>query len=286
MPELPEVHALARYLDQRMAGHAVQRVDIVAVNALRTFAPDPSSLAGRTVTGVGRQGKYLIFDLSGPCLVLHLARGGWVRWREQLPEGRPRPGKGPLAMRLTVDGGAGIDVTEAGTQKRLAVWIVDDLDSVPGLAGLGADPLAEGFSVADLEGLLGSSGSQLKTVLTDQRLLAGIGNAYSDEILHRARMSPFRSASSLGPDDVVRLHRAMVDTLSEAVARSEDLPAGELKDDKRAGMQVHGRTGLPCPVCGDTVRQVAFADKSLQYCPTCQTGGKVLADRRLSRLLK
>ena len=286
MPELPEVHALARYLDQRMAGDTVRRVDIVAVNALRTFAPDPSALAGRQVTGVGRRGKYLIFDLSGVSLVLHLARGGWVRWREELPEARVRPGKGPLAMRLALGSGAGIDVTEAGTQKRLAVWIVDDLEAVPGLAGLGTDPLSEGFGAADLERLLGSSGSQLKTVLTDQHVLAGIGNAYSDEILHRARMSPFRSASSLGPDEVARLHGAMVDTLSEAVVRSEDLPAGELKDDKRAGMQVHGRTGLPCPVCGDTVRQVAFADKSLQYCATCQTGGKVLADRRLSRLLK
>ncbi len=287
MPELPEVEALAAFLTARAVGRVVARVDVVAVNVLKTFDPPPSALGGLSIGGVRRLGKFLDLDIGGLHLVLHLARAGWLQWRESLPPAPPRPGKGPLALRLHLDDGSGFDLTEAGTQKRLAVYLVRDPAAVPGVARLGVDPLEPAFTPDALAGLLTSAGrTQLKGVLTDQSVLAGVGNAYSDEILHAARLSPFKPAAGLSVADVSRLHAATVALLTAAVERSSGLAAGQLKAEKKVGLQVHGRTGLPCPVCGDTVREVSFADKSLQYCPTCQTGGKPLADRRLSRLLK
>jgi len=286
VPELPEVEALAAYLDHQLRGRVIEGIEILAVSALKTYSPGPQDLAGRTVSGVARRGKMLVIRTDGPALVLHLARAGWARWKEHGPEGRARPGRGPLALRLRLQGGGVLDLTEAGTQKRLAAYIVERLEDVPAVARLGIDPLDPAFSAAVLGQLLAGSRQQLKGVLTDQSVIAGLGNAYSDEVLHRARMSPFRPAGALTGDEVVSLHRAIVDCVTEAVARADGLAASELKDDKRGAMQVHGRTGHACPVCGDTVRQVAFADRSLQYCPGCQTGGKVLADRRLSKLLK
>ncbi len=217
---------------------------------------------------------------------MHLARGGWLRWRDSLPDEPTRPGKGPLAFRVRLDDGSGFDLTEAGTKKRLAVYLVTDPDEVPGVARLGPDPLAADFTVETLAGLLAGRRTQIKGLLRDQSVIAGIGNAYSDEVLHAARMSPFRLAASLNGDEVAALYDVIVTTLRDAVARSAGLAAGNLKAEKKAGLRVHGRAGQPCPVCGDTVREVSFADSALQYCPTCQTGGKPLADRRLSRLLK
>jgi formamidopyrimidine-DNA glycosylase len=219
-------------------------------------------------------------------LVTHLARAGWLRWRENLPEAPPRPGKGPLAFRLRFTDGAGFDLTEAGTRKRLAVYLVTDPAEVPGVASLGPDPFGAAFTADALAGMLAGRRTQIKGVLRDQKIIAGIGNAYSDEVLHAARMSPFRLAASLSEDEVVALHAAITETLREAVARSAGLAAGDLKAEKKSGLRVHGRAGQPCPVCGDTVREVSFADSALQYCPSCQTGGKPLADRRMSRLLK
>jgi len=228
--------------------------------------------------------------LAGPPgelhLITHLARAGWLRWQEDLPAKPPRPSKGALAFRLRLEGGSGFDLTEAGTRKRLAVYLVEDPAQVPGIASLGPDPLADSFTVETLAGLLAGRRTQIKGVLRDQKIIAGIGNAYSDEVLHAAKMSPFKLASSLTPDEVAGLYTAMREALKEAVGRSAGLAAGELKAEKKAGLRVHGRAGQPCPVCGDTVREVSFADSALQYCPTCQTGGKPLADRRLSRLLK
>jgi formamidopyrimidine-DNA glycosylase len=219
-------------------------------------------------------------------LVIHLARAGWLRWRENLPAEPPRPGKSPLGFRLRFTDGAGFDLTEAGTKKRLAVYLVADPAEVPGVAALGPDPLADSFTTGALAGMLAGRRTQIKGVLRDQKIIAGIGNAYSDEVLHAARMSPFRLAASLTEDEIAGLHAAIVSTLREAVDRSAGLAAGDLKAEKKSGLRVHGRTGEPCPVCGDTVREVSFADSALQYCPTCQTGGKPLADRRMSRLLR
>ena len=286
MPELPEVHALASDLTARLRGRTLDRLDIVAVAALKTFDPPVSALAGAVVGGVTRHGKFLDFAVGDLHLVMHLARAGWIRWREAPPVQTGRPGKGPLAARLVLDDGSGFDVTEAGTKKSLAIYVVRFPADVPGIARLGPDPLEEGFAVDTLAGILQSAGrAQIKGVLRNQSIIAGIGNAYSDEILHAARMSPFKPAA-MSTEETARLFTATQGTLREAIARAEGLAASELKKEKKSGLRVHGRTGEACPVCGDTVRQVIFADSTLQYCPTCQTGGKPLADRVLSRLLK
>jgi formamidopyrimidine-DNA glycosylase len=289
VPELPEVEALCAFLRERITGDVVAGVDVAAISVLKTVDPAVTALAGLEVTGVSRHGKFLDVDVDGLHLVMHLARAGWLRWRDGSgPPSKPaRPGKGPLALRVRLASGASMDLTEAGTQKRLAVYVVRDPADVPGVASLGPDPLGDDFTVAALADVLAAAGrAQLKGVLRDQQRIAGIGNAYSDDVLHAARLSPFAAASGLDAQQRARLHAAIREVLTDAVTRSRGLPAGELKDSKRAGMRVHGRSGQPCPVCGDTVREVSFADSSLQYCPTCQTGGKPLADRRMSRLLR
>jgi formamidopyrimidine-DNA glycosylase len=286
MPELPEIEALSVFLRGHCAGKTIEGVEVAAFSALKTYRPPVETLVGRVVDDVGRRGKYLMIQADDLWLVLHLARGGWVHWRDNLPPGRARPGKGPLALRFRLVGGSGFDVTEQGTEKRLALWVVGDPADVEGVARLGPDPLAEGFGSETLAQLLVGRSGNIKTVLTDQSVIAGVGNAYSDEALHAAKLSPFKAAGKLTADEVDRLHAALVGVLSDAVSRSVGLAASGLKSEKKTGMAVHGRTGQPCPVCGDLVREVSFATKSLQYCPTCQTGGKPLADRRLSRLLK
>jgi DNA-formamidopyrimidine glycosylase len=287
VPELPEVEALAAFLRERAAGHAIARADAASFSVLKTFDPPLTSLTGQVIEAVGRHGKFL--DLScGPDLhlIMHLARAGWLRWRDELPAAPPKPGKGPLAFRLALDDGSGFDLTEAGTRKRLAVYLVRDPAEVPGVATLGPDPMAPEFTVDTLAGLLAGRRTQIKGVLRDQHIIGGIGNAYSDEVLHVAKMSPFKVAASMTPDEVQTLYDAIVNTLRDAVERSAGLAAKDLKGEKKTGLRVHGRTGEACPECGDTVREVSFADSAFQYCPTCQTGGKPLADRRLSRLLK
>jgi DNA-formamidopyrimidine glycosylase len=287
MPELPEVESLAEFLREHAKGHAVARADAASFSVLKTFDPPLASLAGQVITEVGRHGKFLdIATDQGLHLIIHLARAGWLRWREDLPQVPPKPGKSPLAFRLTLDDGSGFDLTEAGTHKRLAVYLVRDPAEVPGVASLGPDPLAADFTADTLAALLAGRRTQVKGVLRDQKVIAGIGNAYSDEVLHVAKMSPFKIAASMTPDDVAVLYDAIKATLTEAVERSAGLAAADLKGEKKSGLRVHGRTGQACPECGDTIREVSFADSSLQYCPTCQTGGKPLADRRLSRLLK
>ncbi|MFJ3725649.1 Fpg/Nei family DNA glycosylase [Streptomyces sp. NPDC090045] len=286
MPELPEVEALREYLDEHLTGRVVQRVLPLAVSVLKTYDPPLSALEGQPAGATARYGKFLALRIGGLHLVTHLARAGWLRWQDTLPAQPPRPGKGPLALRVVLEGGGGFDLTEAGTQKRLAVYVVHDPREVPGIARLGPDPLAEDFDRDAFAALLDGERRQIKGVLRDQSVLAGIGNAYSDEILHAAKVSPFKLAASFDDDQVTHLYEAVRTTLGEAVARAHGVAAGALKAEKKSGLRVHGRDGEPCPVCGDTVRSVSFADSSLQYCPTCQTGGKPLADRRLSRLLK
>ncbi|MFD8212612.1 Fpg/Nei family DNA glycosylase [Streptomyces sp. NPDC059697] len=286
MPELPEVEALKDFLADHLVGREVVRVLPVAISVLKTYDPPVTAFEGREVTAVRRHGKFLDIEADGLHFVTHLARAGWLHWKDTLPDGPPRPGKGPLALRVALETGEGFDLTEAGTQKRLAVYVVRDPAEIPGVARLGPDPLAADFDEARFARLLAGERRQLKGALRDQSLIAGVGNAYSDEILHAARMSPFKLAASLTPKETTRLYEALRSTLTEAVERSHGLAAGRLKAEKKSGLRVHGRTGEPCPVCGDTIREVSFSDSSLQYCPTCQTGGRPLADRRLSRLLK
>ncbi|AKK29247.1 DNA lyase [Mycobacterium sp. EPa45] len=287
MPELPEVEALADHLRRHAVGQTVGRVDIAALSVLKTFDPPSTALHGQAVTGAARWGKYLGMQAGGLWLITHLSRAGWLKWSDKLAAAPLKPGKGPIALRVhlgTPGEAPGFDLTEAGTQKRLAVWIVDDPAKVPGIATLGPDALE--LSPERLAEILKPQSGRIKTVLTDQKVIAGIGNAYSDEILHVAKLSPFATANKLTAAQLGALHDAMISVLTDAVQRSVGQQAATLKGEKRSGLRVHARTGLPCPVCGDTVREVSFADKSFQYCPTCQTGGKVLADRRMSRLLK
>ncbi|WP_267241914.1 Fpg/Nei family DNA glycosylase [Streptomyces sp. PR69] len=294
MPELPEVQALREFLGERLVGEDFARVTPVAISVLKTYDPPLSALEGARATAVARHGKWLDITADAAArgarhelhLVVHLARAGWLQWKDELPAAPPRPGKGPLALRAALVSGAGFDLTEAGTAKRLAVHLVHDPSDVPGIARLGPDPLADDFDEAAFAALLAGERRQVKGALRDQSLVAGIGNAYSDEILHAAKMSPFKPVQNLTAQETSALYAALRTTLGKAVERSRGLAAGRLKAEKKSGLRVHGRTGLPCPVCGDTIREVSFSDSSLQYCPTCQTGGKPLADRRLSRLLK
>jgi formamidopyrimidine-DNA glycosylase len=292
MPELPEVESLAEFLREHAVGRAIVAVDVVAFQALKTVSPPVTAFGGLTVTGVGRYGKFLDVDCDGLHFITHLARGGWLRWREDLTGAKPvRPGKGPLAARVRLapgeDGRApGFELTEAGTQKRLAVYVTADPQEVPGIARLGPDPLSPGFTADVFKGIVSASRTQIKGLLRDQSVIAGIGNAYSDEVLHVAKMSPFKISATLTEAQIADLYEAIVGTLRDAVARSRGMAAKDLKTEKKSGLRVHGRAGQTCEVCGDTIREVSFADSSLQYCPTCQTGGKPLADRRLSRLLK
>ena len=284
MPELPEVEALAAYLRERAVDHAVARIDVAAVQVLKTYDPTPLALAGSLVTGATRHGKFLDLDVDGLHLVVHLARAGWLHFREQLPAAPPKAGRGPIALRVHLVDGSGFDLTEAGTRKSLAVYVVRDPGEVPGIARLGPDALA--VTREEFGARLRAQHGQVKGVLTEQGVLAGVGNAYSDEILHAARLSPFALTHRLSDEELDRLYAATGEILRGAVARSVGQGAATLKAEKRSGLRVHARAGLPCPVCGDTVREVSFADRSLQYCATCQTGGKPLADRRLSKLLR
>ena len=292
MPELPEVEALALDLRGRLTGRAITKVHVAAFSALKTYDPPLTAIEGTLVDDVRRHGKFLDIEASGLHLVFHLARAGWVRWKDELPPAPPRPStKSTLAVRVVLDEAdgltPGLDVTEAGTKKSLAMYLVRSPADVEGISRLGPDPLDDAFTRDVLAAILESEGrKQIKGVLRHQGTIAGIGNAYSDEILHAARMSPFKPANSLTDDELATLFAAVKDTLGDAVDRSRGLAASELKAEKKSNLAVHGRTGQACPVCGDTVREVSFADSSLQYCPTCQTGGKPLADRRMSRLLK
>jgi len=296
VPELPEVEALAQFLRERAGDHVVTAVGVGAISALKTFRPAPDDLLGASVVDVTRHGKWLDLMVATPSgeplhLIWHLSRAGWVRWSEKLPATPVRPGKSPIAFRLRLDDDSGFDLTEAGTRKRLAVHVVTDPQEVPQIATLGVEPLSDEFTPDRLAELLAAKNQQIKGLLRDQWTIAGIGNAYSDEILHAARMSPFAMTKSFDEARTATLYAAIRDVLTGAVAAAAGRPAAELKDTKRRSMRVHGRTGLPCPgwdgtPCGDTVHEVSFADSSLQYCPTCQTGGKPLADRRMSRLLR
>src|SRR3984893_16629484 len=285
MPELPEVEALSRSFDARLRGRTVERINVRSVAVLKTFDPPASALEGLAFDGCVRRGKFIDLQVPPLHLVVHLARGGWIRLRDTPTNARPAL-RGPLAVIVTLADGGSLEITEHGTDKRLAVSIVSDPGDVPGVARLGIDALDPGLSPPRLGGLLRDQRGTLRSVVADQSVIAGIGNAYSDEILHAAQLSPFRHADALGSDEIERLAASIRDVLTGAVALAIESDPASLKDGKRASLRVHGRTGLPCPVCGETVREVSLASRSFQYCPRCQTGGRVLADRRLSRLLR
>ena len=290
MPEMPEVQALADFLATRLRGVSIARVNLATISALKTFDPPLDAIRGSVVRDVTRHGKFVDITLFSPDedlhLIFHLAKAGWLRFTDDISPAVIKPGKTPIALRVVFADGSGFDLTEAGTKKSLAVWVVRDPQVVAGIRTLGPDPLDPAFTRESLAAILNGRRTQIKGVLRDQSLIAGIGNAYSDEILHAARLSPYASAASLDDGQITTLYDAMQTTVRQAIAHASGKPPADLKDAKRAGFAVHARTGKPCPVCSDTVRSVYFADRSLEYCPTCQTGGRILADRRLSRLLK
>lgn len=302
MPELPEVAGLSAFLDTRLRGAILTKIQIVSFAVLKTADPPYSALEGREITGVQRMGKFIVLDAGGIHLAFHLAKAGWLRYTESPSPAVLRPGKGYIAARLEfmkaaadvagAPGGprhdlhVGIDLTEAGTRKSLAVHVVRDPQDVPGIATLGPDPLSASFDLATFAGILAASPQQIKGLLRNQGVIAGIGNAYSDEILHAARISPFALSKTLDENTVRVLYESIHSVLGAAVAEAVGKAPNELKDAKRSTMRVHGRTGQPCPVCGTTIREVSFADRALQYCPGCQTNGKILADRRTSRFVK
>lgn len=286
MPELPEVNALVEFLREQSVGAVVADIELASFSVLKTFDPPVAALRGMSVTDVTRHGKFIDVDVDGIHVIVHLAKAGWLRWSDKLPDTKLKLGASNIAARVRLDRGEGpvigFDVTEAGTHKGLAMYVVRSPPAVPGIAALGPEPLEPGF---ELRPLLDRR-MQVKRLLRDQKILAGIGNAYSDEILHVAKLSPFAIASTLAEAEIVRLEAAVQEVLREAVDEARGKPAEELKDDKRTRMRVHGRAGEACPVCGDTVLEVVYSGSSLQYCPTCQTGGKPLKDRTTSKFLK
>ncbi|MBJ8340587.1 MULTISPECIES: Fpg/Nei family DNA glycosylase [Antrihabitans] len=289
MPELPEVQALTQFLQANAVGSVVGRIDVAALSVLKTFDPPITALQGKDITDAGRWGKHLGISCDGVWLITHLSRAGWLRWVDNPSPAPPKPGgRSPLALRVhlfTPEGATpAIDLTEAGTKKRLAVWLVRDPHDVPGIARLGPDALE--VTEDEFAQRLKGTSQRIKSALTDQTVIAGVGNAYSDEILHTAKISPFATTGTMAEAKISVIYETMRAVLTDAVERSVGQDAARLKGEKRSGMRVHARTGLPCPVCGDIVREVSFAERSFQYCATCQTGGKVLADRRMSRLLK
>lgn len=310
MPELPEVQALAATLDQRLAGLRLAAFDIAAVSALKTADPPYTAIVGEHFAGARRFGKFLALGFGEPAdgtsphppepidasethptwLVIHLARAGWLSLSAKVPTTPARPGRGPLTARLTfvTDDGEpvwALSLTEAGTRKGAAIYVVRQPHDVPGIAALGPDALSVD-SAALAAVLAAAGGTRLKNAIRDQRLLSGIGNAYSDEILHAARLSPYAPADGLTDDQVQALLTAMRTILGEASARAAAADPTAMKAEKKSGLRIHGNTAQPCPVCGTPIAEVALADRSFQYCPECQNDGRLLADRRMSRLLK
>ena len=281
MPELPEVDALVKFLRSRIVGDFVERADVAELSILKTVDPPLEALAGLEITGVSRVGKTLIIEVDGLNLVCRFARAGWLVWHETVPNSPVRMGKGPLGLRLRLASGTGIDLREAGTKKNASVALVHDRTEVVAVAGAGPDALS--IDAEEFARSLSASRSRVKNAIEDQALIAGIGNAYSDEILHTAKLSPFAMASNV---DAQALLETIHQVLGEARENLIDLPPEKIKARKKRGLRVHGRAGKECPVCGSTIAEVSFADKSLQYCPGCQTEGKKLSDRRMDRLLK
>jgi len=282
MPESPEVQALADDLGRRLAGHEIRGVDVLEFRVTKTRARPLESLIGRRVAGVTRRGKLLDFALDDDAhFVVSLGRHGWARYGgaeasvTEAPTGEAEPPP-PALIVLEFDDGTTLELTDAGDWISLGGWVVDDPFEVPAVAKLGPDPADPAFSRADFDAGVVGRRKQVKAVLQEQESLAGIGNAYSDEILHAAQVSPVAHAASLGGDELDRLFEATVGVISEAVRARSGVPIDQLKAAKVASMRVHGRTGEPCPRCGDEIRDFSFASTTAQYSATCQTGGDVL----------
>lgn len=276
MPELPEVKAHALRLDAMLAGTVLERFEPLSFTALKTFSPPPETAHGVALDTVTSRGKHLLLTFGPTTFVVHLMQGGRLR-PDTSKAKRPRGG----VARWHFADGSRLLLTEAGTERRAGVWVVDGdpLGQEP-LADLGPD--ADGLTRDDLGALLASQSMRLHTFLRDQRVLAGIGRRLANEVCHRARLSPFSQTRTLDGAEVAALHDAIQATIAEGLAT--DRARDDMSASKDRPAQVHGRTGAPCPVCGDEVREITYNRYTVNYCATCQTGGRILADNALSRL--
>ena len=280
------MQALSERLDALLAGATLERADLLGFSSLKTYAPTPDSLAGHTLRSVGRRAKYLVWEFDdGERMVLHLSQAGRLDIEEPPKKTKPRGAVARFTFTTSTASPAtlAVLVREYGTQRKASWWVLAPGDEGP-LAGLGPEPGSDEF--ADFI-RTSDSRRHLTTDLRDQHVVSGVGRGWGDDILHRAKLSPFASLRSLGPAEREALLTAATDVLSEALELERGREGG-LSEAKLGGrFKVHGRVGEPCPTpCGDTLRRVSFESYEMAYCPTCQTGGKVLADRRLSRLLK
>jgi formamidopyrimidine-DNA glycosylase len=275
VPELPEVEALRRALDDPVSAFAVERAGPAHIATLKTFDPPLSALEGRRLTGAERRGKRLLFPTEDGELVLlvHLMSAGRLRYLRAGEAGPKTP-----AFRLRFEGGGELVLTEAGAKKRAGVWLLTPAAAEEEVAHLG--PEALGVGPERLGEILASDSRRLHSLLRDQRALAGIGRAWANEILQRARLSPFALSTDLSPEDVARLSAA----IDEELARGLELRERGAKD--ATVYRIHNRLGEPCPDCGTPIARVDYEEHTIYYCPQCQTGGRVLKDRRLSRLLR
>jgi formamidopyrimidine-DNA glycosylase len=282
MPEAPEVSELADFLTTHTAGREIRGFEIAIGKIVKTGDPAPSALVGCRVAGVARIAKMIDISVVDPAgtqwhVVVHFGHDGWVVWHDSVPDGMQRTGEATLMARVRLDDGSGFDLTDAGQWKSLTVHIVPRALDVPAIAKLGPDPLDPAFGLPEFAAILAGRKKQIKALLQDQGALAGIGNAYSDEILHTARISPVVHAATLSGDEVARLFEAMVTTLREATEARRGIAPENLKAAKHAALRVHRRSGQTCPVCGDVIRELTFSGAAAQYCPTCQTGGVPLS---------
>ena len=279
MPESPEVDSLGGFLRSHAVGRRIRAVDLVEFRALKTRDRPVRELDGRTVSGVRRFGKHLVLDTDGPSLLLSFGRAGWARWSDG-PEAPDADGSDapPVIARILFDDSAEIAVTDAGDWLSLGLSVVDDAAAVPAIAKLGPDPLSDAFTPEVLDHIVVGRRKRLKALLQEQESLAGIGNAYSDEILFVARLSPLVQAVALDEGERAALYAAVRDVLGTAVEARRDVPPADLKAAKVAAMAVHGRTGEPCPDCGGTVLDVPGSKGAAQYCPERQTGGVPLPE--------
>ena len=277
MPELPEMQALSERLADLYGGSTLVRIDLLQFSALKTVSPSPPDLHGRTLGSVGRRAKYLTFEFGDATLMLHLSQGG--RIDVESPAKRTKP-KGAVA-RLTFDPGDGFLIKEYGTERKAALWVMPAGEQGP-LEDLGPEPFSDAFE--DLV-LNSPEKRRVHTLLRDQRFVAGIGRGFSDDILHRAGLSPFDSLASLDADERKDLIAAVHEVLEEATEKERERTGG-LPAKMGDRFTIHNRHGRPCPRCGETMHRISYESHEVTYCPACQTGGKILADRRLSRLLK
>jgi formamidopyrimidine-DNA glycosylase len=277
VPELPEVQALAERLDAAVAGAAFAGAVVLQFSSLRTVSPRPESLVGATLERVGRRGKYLVFEFAGPRLLVHLSQGGRIDVEDPPKKTRPRG----AVVRLAFDGRPSILVKEFGRERKAGWWVLAEGDDGP-LAKLGPEPDSPVFERFVVKG---DDARRVHTILRDQRTVSGIGRGYSDDILHRAKLSPFATLAALSSEE----RRDLLDAVREILVEALDVErrrAGGLPTKIGDHFTVHGKYGTPCPRCGDDLRRISYESHEVTYCPACQTGGKVLADRRLSRLIR